>query len=95
MGFFDFFRKKNQQKIAFAIIDQAGQTVVWSNDDYKTLMTETYLKNVIAFQCINMISRAVASVPWMVMNKLSTGKAEELPNHDLYTLFKKANIYES
>ena len=95
MNIFDIFRKKKKptHKIAFATIGQSG-VVVWSNESYEKYAQETYMKNVIAFQCINQIARAVASVPWKLM-KISGEIEEEITDWKMKRIFTKPNIFES
>ena len=96
MGFFDRFRKKKpkkQSKIIFATIGQSG-VVVWSDESYEKYALETYMKNVIAFQCINQIARAVASVSWKLM-RISGETEEEITDWKMKRLFTKPNIFES
>jgi HK97 family phage portal protein len=76
-------------------INPGGNAVIWSSEDYVKLASETFMKNVIAYQCINMISRAVSSVPWFHMIKNMDGDQREVVNSPISHLFTKANIYES
>lgn len=54
---------------------------VWTPKRYDRLAEEGYQKNVIVYRCVNLISRGLASVPWL----LYRGE-EEILHHPLLTL---------
>ncbi len=54
---------------------------VWTPRRYDSLAQEGYQKNVIVYRCVNLISRGLASVPWL----LYRGE-EEVFEHPLLTL---------
>jgi HK97 family phage portal protein len=66
-----------------------GQAV-WSNRDYAAFASEGYRKNVVAYQAINKIADAVASVPWNVFR----GETE-LTAHPLTDLLTRPNPMQS
>ncbi len=95
MGILDIFKKKKpMHKVAF-VSTTGNSTVIWSEDDYITYAKETYMENVIAFQCINQIARAVSSVPWKLMKANTDGTMEEILDWKLKRLFAKPNRFES
>ena len=56
---------------------------VWTPRDYHSLTDEGYMRNVIAFRCISLISKGIASVPWTLYkgeNQLSTHPLLEMLN---------------
>ncbi len=58
---------------------------VWSETSFDTLAREGYQKNVIAYRCVNLIARSVASVPWLVY---SCDQSHELDRHKVLDLLK-------
>ncbi len=65
---------------------QTAGRPVWTPRQYDQLSKEGYQKNVIAYRCVNMIARAVGSVPW----RLYQGR-DEILNHPLLTLLHHPN----
>jgi HK97 family phage portal protein len=63
---------------------------VWSNRDYAAFADEGYRKNVVAYQAINKIADAVASVPWMVFRG-----EQELTAHPIIDLLRRPNPMQS
>jgi HK97 family phage portal protein len=72
-----------------AMVLTPGQAV-WSNRDYAAFASEGYRKNVVAYQAINKIADAVASVPWNVFR----GETE-LTAHPLTELLARPNPMQS
>lgn len=67
-----------------------GSPVKWTPRDYKSFSKEAYQTNVVAYQCINMIGEAVASVEW------GAWKGDtELDKHPLLDLLKRPNPLQS
>lgn len=67
----------------------------WATRDYENFANETYLKNVVAFRCIDEIAKATASVSWGVFNEKKSGTLERVYEHDLAELLKRPNPEES
>jgi HK97 family phage portal protein len=53
------------------------------------------MKNVIAFACIDKISKSFATVPWKINKVLSDGTMEEDVKHPLHSLLNRANPDQS
>lgn len=85
---------KKESRTTAVIVRGTGGTV-WTPHDYENFAKETYLKNVIAYRCISLISRSVASVPWCVQSKASDGTITELPDHSFNKILERANPEES
>ncbi len=58
----------------------------WSGRDYGKLSEEGYQKNIVAYRCITLIARSVASVPWTAF----TGD-REVEDHDILKLIERPN----
>ncbi len=65
---------------------------VWSDRNYEIFAREGYLKNIIAYKCITMLSRSASSVPLLVYNKKTNKKIE---NHPLEKLLNSPNPTQS
>jgi HK97 family phage portal protein len=91
MGFFDRFRRAERKESAAAklLVLNPGQPV-WSPRNYGSFAKEAYGKNVVAYQAINRIADAVASV------KLGIYRGEtELVEHPLAKLLNRPNPLQS
>jgi HK97 family phage portal protein len=84
---------KEKRTTTGMVISSKG-TAYWPDRDYHNFATEAYLKNVVAFRCIDEISKACASVPWKVYKKDSKGKNTEVDDHPYIRLFDQTNPSE-
>ena len=94
MKFPKLFRRNQPEQIkassvGSAIVMTPGQPV-WSGRDYASFADEAYGRNVVAYQAINRIADAVASVKWMAKRG-----DEEIPNHPLLQLLRRPNPGQS
>jgi len=78
-----------QSAIGGAIVMTPGQAI-WSERDFKQFADEAYRKNVIAYQAINKIADAAASIRWLVFR----GETE-LTDHPLLQLINNPNPMQS
>jgi len=93
-----FLRFWGQKSIADQTkASQIGQTLVlsagqphWSPRDYKAFSREAYQMNVTAYQCVNRIADAVASVGWNVQRGDTT-----LSEHPILALLDRPNPQQS
>lgn len=87
MDLFKFFRKREVKDSAAArlMVMTPGQPV-WSPRNYEQFAKEAYGKNVVAYQAINRIADAIASVRLMVFKG-----DQELTAHPLMALFAQPN----
>jgi HK97 family phage portal protein len=94
MGFFDRFRRtpapeRKESATGKLLVLNPGQPV-WSPRNYGAFAKEAYQKNVVAYQAINRIADAIASV------KIGIYRGEtELVDHPLATLLKRPNPMQS
>jgi len=94
MAIWDIFRRQRapetkQSAIAATLVVAGGQAV-WSARDYAAFAQEAYQKNVVAYQAINRVGEAAASVRW------TAWKGEtEIIQHPLLDLLKRPNIGQS
>jgi HK97 family phage portal protein len=92
MGLFDRFRRPQERKESAAaklMVINPGQAV-WSPRNYESFAKEAYGKNVVAYQAINRIADAIASV------KLGVYRGEtELVDHPLIALLNRPNPLQS
>jgi HK97 family phage portal protein len=84
-----FAREVKESAAAQTIVLTPGQPV-WTPRDYKSFAHEGYQKNVIAYQAINRVADAVASVKWGVWR----GK-QELTSHPILDLLRRPNPLQS
>lgn len=92
MGFFDRFRKAPERKESATakVMVMTPGVPVWSPRNYGAFAKEAYAKNVVAFQSINKIGDALASV------KLGVYRGEtELTDHPLAKLLARPNPLQS
>lgn len=92
MGLFDLFRRPQERKESAAsklMVINPGQAV-WSPRNYESFAKEAYGKNVVAYQAINRIADAIASV------KMGVYRGEtELVDHPLIVLLERPNPLQS
>lgn len=95
MGILDLFRRQapkaefKESAAAKVLVVSPGQAV-WSPRNYESFAKEAYGKNVVAYQAINRIADAIASV------KLGVYRGEtELVEHPLVSLLKRPNPLQS
>jgi len=92
MGFFDLFRRAPERKESVTgrlMITTPGQPV-WTPRNYEAFAREAYGKNVVAYQCINRIADAIASVE-LCIYKGDT----EMEDHPLDALLARPNPMQS
>lgn len=93
-----FWGKKKEEKASrTAMVISSGYPSgqVWSDRDYENFAKETYMKNVIAFRCIDMIAKAVSFVPWKIVRETENGEKETVYDHPFNSILKKANPLNS
>lgn len=78
-----------ESRAGAAMVMTPGQAA-WSSRNYAAFAHEGYRKNVVAYQAINRISDAAASVPWLVFKG-----DKELSEHPLLDLLKRPNPMQS
>ena len=93
MGLLDIFRRpapdRKESQTSQLLVVNPGQPV-WSPRNYESFAKEAYGKNVVAYQSINRIADAIASV------KLGIYRGEtELTDHPLVSLFRRPNPMQS
>jgi HK97 family phage portal protein len=67
-----------------------GQAV-WMDRDYGKFAQEAYMRNVVAYRCINLITQAASTVSVKARSKNSRGVNRELLQHPLLDLVGKPN----
>lgn len=82
------FKRNDEKQYGLAITDYDG-IAVWPKRDYENFAKETYLKNLISFRCIDMISKSIRSLDWYIYKK--TDKGREKIQHELSQLLIRAN----
>lgn len=86
------FGKKESRTVSVRAVPGGAKTV-WPERNYDNFARETYLKNATAFAAIFEVSKAGASVPWKVFEKI--GDKEEPVDDPLDIVLKRANPEES
>jgi phage portal protein BeeE len=87
--------KEEKDSKTFSILGSKSPSgTVWSTRDYENFAKETYLKNAIAFRCIDMIAKDFSSVPWEHFRKLPDNKREQISGSWVTDLIKRPNPSE-
>lgn len=85
---------KNKAKSAAgefkSYIQMPGQPV-WSKRNYTKFAEEGYVKNVIAYRCIDLVAKGASDVPFVLYRKDEFGNRERIKEHKLLSLLKKPN----
>lgn len=92
-----WFRRKTIEEKQSAVMVVAGggyESAATPDTRYDKLARESYMENVIAFRCIDLVAKAVASVDWQVMQQDSNGSETIVPNHPLAPLLSRPNPTE-
>ncbi len=77
--------KKSSRMSPIVMANNAGRPV-WTPRRYDALAEEGYHKNVIVYRCVNVIARAIASVPWLLYERKDDGSDHEVYHHPLLDL---------
>jgi len=85
--------EKASRAAAVKVIGLGGKQ--WPSRNYNTFAKEAYLKNVVAYRCIDEIAKSVSSVPWALKRKLANGDKETIKNHSLLDLLHRASPDDS
>jgi HK97 family phage portal protein len=85
MGMFDFLRRKSSETSRL-LVTNPGQPR-WTPRDYAKLAKEGYTYNVVAYQAVNRVADAVASIEWEIWR----GDAPVEGAHPLKDLWSKPN----
>jgi len=89
----NFFRKESRTR---QIVSSTNlQSAAWSDHKYESYAKEAYLKNVIAFRCIDLIGKSVASVDWDIYTKNKDGEKVEDEVHPYNKLLHRPNPDQS
>ncbi len=93
-----FFQKRIQTKVSRAsgaLVVGIPGGVVWPDRNYENFAKETYMKNVIAFRCIDIIAKSVSSVPWKLFRAIDEDTRQSVTDHPMNLVLKRANPRES
>lgn len=85
-----FGRREEKASATGSLLVMAPGQAAWSNRDYKAFADEAYRRNVVAYQAVNRIADAVASVRWTLWRGES-----EITEHEVLNLLKKPNPGQS
>lgn len=72
-------------------IFMANRQAEWSKRNYAAFADEGYRKNVICYQAIDKVAKAVASIPWVLKNQ----NDEEIIDGELFQLINRPNPVQS
>lgn len=82
-----FKEKKNKINEIRSYYQPLGKAV-WSDRNYEMFSREAYVKNVVSYKCISMLSRSASSIPFLLFNKQTN---EEIKNHPIINLLNNPN----
>lgn len=88
-------QSQKASKIDKIIVSPGSGSAKWSEHDYENFAKETYLKNIIAFRCIDILGTAFSSVPWKVYEVKGSNNKTETKQHPVAKLIKKPNPLDS
>ncbi len=89
--FNSLFSSGQKESATRRLIYTGASPVQWTPQDYENYAKEAYLKNVISFRCIDIISKSVASVPWEIKRKLGRGNIAVDFEHPLNNIIARPN----
>ena len=78
-----------ESRVGAALVMNAGQPA-WTPKNYKSFAEEGYSRNVVAYQAINKVADAIASVQWTVFRG-----QQELTEHPVLNLISNPNPLQS
>lgn len=81
--------ERKESRVGAALVMNAGQ-VAWTPRNYKSFAEEGYQRNVVAYQAINKVADAIASVPWNCFRG-----DQELSEHPVLNLVRNPNPLQS
>ncbi len=92
----NFFRgnSKTSRAAPLMVSGAGGGGAIWTPKRYDTFARETYMKNVIAFRCIDEIAKGAASVEWNIYTRDGKGRRKKIEDHSLIELMKRPNPNE-
>ncbi len=90
MGLFSWMKRETKASAAAQTVVLTPGQPVWTPRDYRSFAAEGYQKNVIAYQAINRIADAVASVGWTAWRG-----EREVTTHPVLDLLKRPNPLQS
>lgn len=85
-----FGRREEKASATGSLLVMAPGQAAWSARDYRAFADEAYRKNVVAYQAVNRIADAVASVRWTLWR----GEAE-ITEHEILKLIARPNPSQS
>ena len=86
--------EKKSARTASALSSPTLGNPVWTPRRYDTFAREAYQRNIVSFRCIEMVSNAVASIPWRLSRATAKGRSEVLSSHPLLDLLSCPNPYQ-
>ncbi len=95
--FFKALRKKYTTKtsrMAPLIMGSHKGNPIWTPRRYDALAEEGYHKNVIVYRCVNLIARAMGSVPWLLYERDKEGNEREIYQHPILDLLHHPSLLQ-
>ena len=92
-----WFRKKVdevKESQVFVVMGNGFEGTAPPSVDFAKLSKESYMKNVIAFRCIDLIAKSVASVDWALYQEDASGKEERVLKHPVLDVLYRPNPRE-
>lgn len=83
---------KKESAVGHLISAHVLGRAVFPKRNFQTFAKEAYQLNIIAYRCIELISTAAASVPWLLYDDATD---KEIDKHELLTLLKRPNPSQS
>jgi HK97 family phage portal protein len=87
-------KKTNYSKELKSFLPIMNRPIKWYDNNYASYVQNGYMQNVIAFRCVNMISKQASCIPIKIYKRLKNNTKQYQTSHVLYDLFKKPNENE-
>ena len=87
---------QKESRVARLAVQSGHGGAIYSDQDYEKFSKETYLKNIIAYQCIEEIARSAALPSWGVWERPEgEGEPSLVETHEMSEVLKRPNPNES
>lgn len=91
MKAWDWIRERFSRKNTAVMTSGGGSAASWSERDFENFAKEAYMKNVIAYACIDKIAKSTSMVPWNISTVAEDGTKEIQTTHPFNNVLSRAN----
>lgn len=94
MGWFGKRKQETKESQVYVVMGNGFEGTAPPSTDFLKLSKESYQKNVVAFRCIDLIAKSVASVDWALYKEDASGKEERVLKHPVLDVLYRPNPRE-